>query len=64
MNIFTEATRVAKLVEAFARDNPVTVRSSTAVLPARRSAASPQQKVPRSSRTLREVEQVLFMDGY
>jgi hypothetical protein len=49
MNLFTEATRVVNLVEDFSRNNPVTVRSSTAVLPPQRSAASPQQKVPRSS---------------
>jgi glycosyltransferase involved in cell wall biosynthesis len=47
LNLFTEATRIAQLVEAFSRENPVAVRSSAAVLPAQRSAASPQQEAPR-----------------
>jgi glycosyltransferase involved in cell wall biosynthesis len=46
MNLFTEATRIAQIVESFARENPVTIRSSTAILPPARSAGS-QQEAPR-----------------
>jgi glycosyltransferase involved in cell wall biosynthesis len=48
MNLFTEATRIAQLVESFARENPVAIRSSTAILPPARSGASgSQQEAPR-----------------
>ena len=48
LNLFTEASRIAQLVESFARENPVAIRSSTAILPPARSGASgSQQEAPR-----------------
>ena len=41
MNLFTEASRIASLVEAFAREHPVTVRSSQAILPQTKQQSGP-----------------------
>jgi hypothetical protein len=48
MNLFTEASRIVGLVESFARENPVEIRSSTAVI-ARDPAPGPgaRQEAPR-----------------
>jgi hypothetical protein len=43
MNLFTEAGRIAGLVESFSRENPVQIRSSTAVIPPVRGGAAPRE---------------------
>jgi len=40
LNLFTEASRIAELIETFSRQHPVTIRSSQAVKP----SAQPQQQ--------------------
>jgi glycosyltransferase involved in cell wall biosynthesis len=46
MNLFTEAGRIAGLVESFSRENPAQIRSSMAVIPAVRGAATSQREAP------------------
>lgn len=46
MELFTEASRIAGLVELFARENPVQIRSSTAVIAAAPIAGA-RQEAPR-----------------
>ena len=47
MNIFTEATRIAGMVESFARQNPVTIRSSQQIQQAQRPAGPQEVARPR-----------------
>jgi glycosyltransferase involved in cell wall biosynthesis len=42
MNIFTEATRIAEMIETFTRQNPVTIRSSQQIQPAQKPAGPPE----------------------
>ena len=47
MNLFTEASRIAGLVEGFVRQNPVEIRSSTAVLARDPTPGRARQEAPR-----------------
>lgn len=45
MNLFTEASRIAGLVEEFSRENPVVMRQSNAVISQKKAPPSPGQMV-------------------
>jgi glycosyltransferase involved in cell wall biosynthesis len=47
MNLFTEAARIVGLVESFVRENPVEIRSSTAVIARDPTPGGARQEVPR-----------------
>jgi hypothetical protein len=47
MNLFTEAARIVGLVESFVRENPVEIRSSTAVIARDPTPAGARQEAPR-----------------
>jgi glycosyltransferase involved in cell wall biosynthesis len=47
LDLFTEATRIAQLAESFVKQNPVTIRSSTAILPPVRDQGGAQREMPR-----------------
>jgi glycosyltransferase involved in cell wall biosynthesis len=61
MNLFTEASRIATLVENFARKNPVVIRSSTSILPPALSTPT-QQSAPLAPRVT-EKTRVGFVNG-
>jgi glycosyltransferase involved in cell wall biosynthesis len=47
LNLFTEASRIAGIVESFSQENPVEIRSSTKVVPQVRSGAPTVQEAVR-----------------
>jgi glycosyltransferase involved in cell wall biosynthesis len=55
LNLFTEASRIAELVESFSKQNPVQTRSSTEVVARSQNGTSvPQMEAPRLREPLRQ----------
>ena len=63
MNLFTEKTRIAELVESFSRQNPVTKRSSMAIVEPKQQNGAVQQAVPKTIAPPRPEGRVGFANG-
>jgi glycosyltransferase involved in cell wall biosynthesis len=55
LNLFTEANRIAGLVESFSKQNPVQIRSSMEIAERSQNGVSVQQEAPRLREPLRQV---------